>query len=365
MTNIKPKKILQLLAFIIFISTSIHADEIHLIDGTIINGKIVKVTPQSLEYKLSGREDNYSLYRNKISKIKYDDGKIIKFSVFNDKNFIKDDLIDPVPVSKPASGMIWESKTEPLLLPAIVRLSFLINKGQTKVKIYDDNEDRIADGNADIDQYMLKISYEPVESDFYITPEFGYFYRKVNVNDYSYAVEKANQSIDGFIPGIVSNPDTGDIISKNAVSSLAYTSRFHSFFLDFKGGGHIVMGFPGLQFILNPYLYAGIIDYRKSEFEFQLIDRKEKYKETYKFSFFNSYGGGLELGIFFPGLRTGIKIGYDRRYMPKFEIAKGVVFNEIYDENIGGTILKRNRENIARYTSIEANLFTIDFFFFL
>ncbi len=365
MKCVKPKNLLQLFIYIITIATAVNADEIHLIDSTIINGKIKKVTPQSIEYKLSGNQKNHSVERSIVSKIKYDDGKIIKFSIIDDKNFINDDLIDPGPDSKQDSGMIWESKTEPLLLPAIVRLSFLMNTGQTKVKIYDDNEDKIADGNADIDQYMLKFSYEPVESDFYITPEFGYFYRKVNVKDYSYAVETVNQAIDGFISGIVSDPDTGDIYSKDAVSSLAYKSRFHSFFLDLKGGGHIVMGFPGIQFILNPYLYASIMDYRKSEFEFQLIDKKEIYTEAYKFSFFNSYGGGLELGIFFPELRSGIKIGYDRRYMPKFKIAEGVVFNEINDEDIGGTILKRNRENTARYTSIEANLFTIDFFFFL
>jgi hypothetical protein len=238
-----------------------------------------------------------------------------------------------------------------------------MNKGETKVKIYDKDETRIADGDADFDQYMVKFSYEPVRTSFYFTTELGYFYRKVSVKDYSYSVENVNEGIDGFIPGIISEPDTGETISKESISSLAYTARIHSFFLDLKAGHNLVTGFKNVYLIFNPYVYTSLVEYRKTEFEFRLMDEREKFSKPFSFAFISAYGFGCEFGIFFPRLRSGIKIGYDRRYLSKFEISDKVKFKKVeYDNNLG---VFTTRENTAKYTGVTANLVTVEFFFFI
>ena len=350
----------SIIILFLLIHLNVRADEIHLKDGTIITGKIQSVSPDEIKYIPEKEKKKKEVSRSNAVKIKYDDGTVVNFAGNEGGSFLNDDAL----LSKgKQSPFIFEDKTEPFLLPFMLRLGLMMNKGRTKVKIYDKNEKQIADGDADFDQYLLKFSYEPVQTAFYFTPELGYFYRKVAVKDYSYSVESVNQGIEGFIPGIVTDPDTGAVVPKDSISSLAYSAKFHSFFLDLKTGYNVVLGYSHLQFIFNPYLYTSLVELRKSEFEFGISGKKEKYSMPYSFSYISAYGFGCEIGLFFPGLRSGIKVGYDRRYLPKFEISDKVKFKEvIYNDDLG---IYTTKENSAKYTSVTANLFIVEFFFFM
>ncbi len=333
-------------------------DMIHFKDGRMVYGKIISVTDEKIEFIPEKEKRKKIIPREDVLEIKYSNGTTVQIQ----ENW------EAYPVIKLSDkgigfGIIFEDKTEPSLLPLLLRTGLIMNKGKTDVKIYDKNKDKIAEGDASFDQYQLKFSYEPVQSAFYITPELGYFYRRVTVKDYSYSVDTVNEGIEGFIPGVVTDPETGKTYPKDSISSLAYSARFHSFYLDLKGGYNFVFGFSSFQFILNPYLYLSLVELRKSVFEFDLMDKKEKFSRPYSFSYLNTYGFGCEIGMFMPGLRSGIKFGYDLRYLPKFEISDKVKFNEVvYDYELG---IYTTRENSARYTSILAHLFTIEFFFFL
>lgn len=339
-------------ALFVLLPISLFADEIHTKKGSILKGKIQSVSPDEINFIPEGRDEEIDVARSDVIKIMYDDGTEVNMQELSEEE------------GAPSSfGIIREDKTELFLLPFMLRLGLILNKGNTTVNIYDKNEEKIADGDADFDQYMIEASYEPVESAFYITPELGYFYRKVAVQDYSYSVESVNQGVEGFIPGVVTDPETGETYSKEAVSSLAYNAIFHSFFLYLKTGYNLVFGFESCRFILNPYIYGGLAELRKSVFEFTLFDKKEKYSRPYEFYFLSTFGIGAEVGMYFPGLRSGVKIGGDYRYLPMFEMSDKVIFKEVYeDEELG---IMRTRDNSAKYTSIHATLFTVEFFFFL
>lgn len=69
------KKLLFVLVLII--ATSVWADEIHLSDGRVFKGKIIRVTVKHIEYDPEGEKPFDLLPRGQIEKIVYDDGKVV------------------------------------------------------------------------------------------------------------------------------------------------------------------------------------------------------------------------------------------------------------------------------------------------
>lgn len=360
----------KILVYILICITTAYADEIYLKNGNIIKGSIKSISSSNIKYSVNKAGTGNIPIRD-VSKIVYKDGTEVKIQ---EKEIIPAGDITAaeestaseegtVPEGKRKfARIVWNTEVEPVYIPLLLRMAFQMDKGNTTVKIFDRDKDEIADGEADFNQYEFKISYESVESEFYISPELGCFYRQIKVKDYSYSVEKENTDVEGFIPGIVTDTDTGEVISKDSVSSLNYNATFHSFFLDLKTGYTFVSGFGPVNLIVNPYISVNLVELRKSVFEFSFYNSNEKYSRPYKFSFLNSWGTGLELGMFFPGLRFGVKAGYDVRMFRKFQIGDGVVFKEVYEDESG---LKRTRENSAKYTEIQADLFTLNVFFYI
>lgn len=261
---------------------------------------------------------------------------------------------------KSSFNMIWEDKTEPALLPFPLQISLLRMSGDTKVTIFDSDDNSIADGEGKFTQYLAMLSYEPVQTDWYITPEIGYFQRTVTVKDFSYRVDEMNSDTDGFIPGVITDPDTLEVIPKDTVSSLAYKAKFQSVFLDIKAGLHLAFeDRRGTRFIFNPYISGSLVEYRKTTFEFEIMQRTRKFTRSYRFSYFDSYGAGCDVGMYFSWARTGIKIGYDKRYLRKIELPEDIKFKEVYKEDG----LYKTREVTARYTKLEADLVTLTIFF--
>jgi hypothetical protein len=123
----------------------------------------------------------------------------------------------------------------------------------------------------------------------------------------------------------------------------------------------MILGPRGLKFTINPYVYAGIIDLRKTEFEFKTFSGSEKFGSSFQFYYLGSFGTGVESGMYFPKLKFGWQIGYDFRYMRKFKIPNGVVFKEVYDDTQLG--IKRTRENSAKYTDIYAHIITLSLYY--
>lgn len=69
------KKLLFVL--ILVIATAAWADEIHLNDGRVFKGKIIRVTVKHIEYDPEGEKPFDLLPRGQIEKIVYDDGKVV------------------------------------------------------------------------------------------------------------------------------------------------------------------------------------------------------------------------------------------------------------------------------------------------
>lgn len=68
-----------IMALFIFLSISYtFADEIRLKDGTVIKGKILRVTPKYIEYDPEGARAFDMLPRDQIAVIIYKDGTVIK-----------------------------------------------------------------------------------------------------------------------------------------------------------------------------------------------------------------------------------------------------------------------------------------------
>lgn len=65
---------------LIFFSHNLAADQIHLKDGSVINGKIIQVTPKTIEFDPEGSRPFDVLVRDQVIMIKYDDGTIVNLN---------------------------------------------------------------------------------------------------------------------------------------------------------------------------------------------------------------------------------------------------------------------------------------------
>lgn len=73
-------------ALLLLLSSIGYADEIHLKDGTVIKGKIIRVTEKSIEYDPEG-EIPFDIYpREKALKLKYDNGTVVQLAPGVDKD---------------------------------------------------------------------------------------------------------------------------------------------------------------------------------------------------------------------------------------------------------------------------------------
>ncbi len=77
------KKILSIfISLLVFAYLPVSADEIHLKNGRIIKGKILKATEENIEYHPEGMEQAAILNKNEIEKIKYDNGRVVDISMY-------------------------------------------------------------------------------------------------------------------------------------------------------------------------------------------------------------------------------------------------------------------------------------------
>lgn len=286
---------------------------------------------------------------------------------FSEERYVQPLIADQRENSDDGSGLprfIMEQKTEPFLLPFPIRLNGQLTAGKTNVDIYNNSGDRIADGSAILNQYRGWISYDSVSTRyFFIAPEFGFLTRTVRVKDYSFVTSTSNFYMDGFIPGIISDPSTGNIIPKDESSSLAYTAKFNSLFADIRFGSGIVFGDNKTQVIINPALSFNVAEMRKTSFKFKIAGHEEKWTTGYRFSCFSSWSAGAEAGFYFPGRRTGFLLGYERRVFKKISMPRQVRFKEVYLDS--ALSILRTREINAGETSLTAHLINLSVFIFI
>jgi hypothetical protein len=357
--NIKPSfPVTAMCAAVMFFSGILFADEIHMKSGGTIKGKIILVTPERIEYRPEDGKPFRIIHRQDAVKITFDDGRVAHLAV--EENLHEKKGTDSV------FRVVRDDKMEPLLLPLPLKLTALTSFGDTKIWIYDRSDKRVADGKAKMTQFFAYLNYEPVKTNFYITPELGYFYRMIKVGDYSYNIEGANTQNPGYIPGVITDSG-GSPINKASVYSLKYNAEFHSIFLSVKAGAHLVYGSGSVQFLLNPYISLSLLELRKSSFEFSELPGGDKFSMPFKFQYVKndrvSWGYGAETGIYFPGLRSGLKIGGEKSYLSRFELPSQVRFKEVYFDT--ATSLYRTREKSVQSSKIEATLLTITVFYFI
>ncbi len=349
-----------LLSALISISSLASADEIILSSGKIIQCEVRSVTASEISYSERNASPGAftTVPRESVRKIVYTGGKEVNVPSQESNDAGKVTIL-PREQEKPAVTDSEEINMEDESF--LMRISLIGNQGITSVNIFDNNDNQIADGTGRISQRIIRTSFDPLKTDVFISPELGYFFRKVSVKDYSYNVESSNAGVEGFIPGIVTSPETGEIVSKDSLSSLAYEAEFHSFFLDMKAGANLVTREPGLKLFFNPYVYGSIAELRKSTFTFDYFAGEREFNSSFKFAFFSSFGFGFEVGFYYPSIRTGIQFGYDRRYINRFSIPDNVVFMEVYDDE--ELNIKRTREIKPAKTDIVADMFTFSVFY--
>ncbi len=93
------------LVCILFIG-SLFADEIHLNDGSVIKGKILQVTEKKIEYDPDGDRPFGMFPTDQVTKIVYDDGKVIQIS-FKDEIYLKNGSILKCKINKVTADKIY------------------------------------------------------------------------------------------------------------------------------------------------------------------------------------------------------------------------------------------------------------------
>ncbi len=102
------KVFLSSLVLAVLFSGNVFADEIYLNDGSVVKGKILRVTEKNIEYDPDG-DRPFAIFPNgQISKIVYDDGKVMQIS-FQDEIYLKDGSIIKCRISKVTADKVYYS----------------------------------------------------------------------------------------------------------------------------------------------------------------------------------------------------------------------------------------------------------------
>jgi len=228
---------------------------------------------------------------------------------------------EPLPLQDPFR-IIAAPDLKPLIFPVFMTLNLRTLFGTTWVDIYDNKNDLSAAGVGTILEEKVTVSFGDPESGWYITPDIGFFYRRLITKDFAFDTSDANRTVDGFVPGITRNDDTGQYLK---IFSLSYDSQFYSMYFGGHGGYQLVAGTSKFQFTLHPAAYINLLELRWTKFTMGL-DRRST---TVRPHFFGSLGATLEAGFFLPTIRTGLRIGTDISYFMKFKLPTDLTFKRV------------------------------------
>lgn len=211
---------------------------------------------------------------------------------------------------------------KPLILPVFTVLNLRTLFGTTWVDIYDKKNGLSAAGVGTILEEKVTISFGDPESGWYLTPDLGFFYRKLVTKDFSFDTSQINRAVDGFVPGITRDEATGEYVE---IFSLSYDSQFYSLYLGGHGGYQLVAGTSDFQLTLHPSVYLNVLELRWTKFAMGL-DRRSSQMRPH---FFGSLGATLEAGFFIPAIRTGLRVGTDISYFAKFKLPDNLSFKRV------------------------------------
>lgn len=224
-------------------------------------------------------------------------------------------VLDPVRI-------ITTPDFKPLIFPVFMTLNLRTLFGTTWVDIYDKKNSLSAAGVGTILEEKVTVSFGDPDSGWYITPDIGFFYRRLVTKDFAFDTSDINRSVDGFVPGITRDDADGQYIE---VFSLSYDSQFYSLYFGGHGGYQLVVGTSDFQFTLHPSVYLNVLELRWTKFAMGL-DRRASQMRPH---FFGSLGATLEAGFFIPAIRTGLRVGTDISYFAKFKLPDNLSFKRV------------------------------------
>lgn len=208
---------------------------------------------------------------------------------------------------------------------SMIGIAFRRYWGETTVDgYYDDNgtETLGASGEGTVKEYKIQASSINPTTGIYISPNVGFFYRDIAVSDFGQDVSYLNRGKEGFVGGITTDYDTGEQID---VSSLSYNAEFYSMSLGVKGGFNLVMGDQSLQWTLRLDGFLNLIEMRYGSLDSGTTELSE-----WSFPYLSSYGLALEAGLFFPHIRTGIRVIGEFSWFRRFSFGKPVEFRSMH-----------------------------------
>jgi hypothetical protein len=355
--NISSRIIILFFIIIIYPAPPVFSDTIHLKNGKEITIEKYEIENNLIRIKEKNKLTGTEIPIEDVIKIVTKDGRTLSF---NTKNIKSKKPKKKVLRNYRAGTVIWDKKLEGLLTPFPLSLNYTFSSGISDVSIYNRDESRVAKGEASFIQKKFSISTEEHGTDYFISPELGFFQRKVEVKDFS---RKSRIAGDNIIPGVITDPLTGDPIPQEDVYSLKYKAEFNTIFLDLKAGLQLALYYDNFDLILNGYLFGNAVEYRKTKFYFNISNSTEEFTRPFGFSYLNSYGYGGGLGLFFNPIRTGISLSYEKRFLRRFELPAGIRFKESYYDSQYQTT--RTRETTAEYSDITAHTFVFRVYFIL
>lgn len=353
------------------------ADEIHFRNGTAVKCRVAKVDERKIDY--TADLSRFSVERSRVARIVYDDGSSIVFNGAGAGIASADAGAAPVRYVNPYADKAHRdldscgcsfpeirkfdtAPSAPLLLPVPLEIGGQKTSGKTDVKIFDGGKNKIASGRASFVEYRGGITPAGMDSRWlYVSPEIGYFYRKLGVHDFAGSVNE-NQS-DALLPGVITDPSTGAEISRSSVESIRYDATFHSAYLDAKVGSRLLFGTPSVIWSLNPFIGCTLFELNKSDYLFRFNGQSERFSSGLTPAFLSSVTGGMELGVYFPGIHVGFRCGWEYTRYFKFKVPGSVKFNENYYDS--SKQLTRTREVSVKYSEVSAGVVSLSAFCWL
>ncbi len=341
---------------LIYLPLTLFADMIYLKDGRKISAGKYEIINNRLIIKEKKNGSQTEIPLENVVKITAKDRSTLNF--YQKGTAAKTTLPDNE--KNDELTLIWNKETEGLITPFPFSLNYTYSSGETTVNIYNENQDKVANGEALYTENRFSISTVGFGTSFFISPELGFFQRTIDVRDFS---EKSHVSDDNIIPGIITDPLTGEEIPRERVYSLEYEAEFNTFFLDLKAGFRFAAAKSWLIWSIDMSVFGNLAEYRETKFRFNLSETTEEFSEPFSFSYLGSYGLGIGTGLYFTKIRTGISLSYDYRVLRKYNLPEEIRFKQSYYDNEYNTT--RTREIKAEYSDITAKIIVLRVYFIL
>lgn len=204
-------------------------------------------------------------------------------------------------------------------------------------------------GEARTQGYRVAFYQPPTKTGYFFPPSFGFLSQTITIEGFDEDVPSVSVQGSEDIPGIITDPNTGDI-SSLVLDPISYGLELKSFYLGQGMGLDLVLGNEDVRYFISWQAALNLFEVRHTNV--QIHTSRE---EGYSFQFAKSFNGSGQLGVYFPAWHLAFRLLGEFEFYRDFSFPEPVDFLGRARFNFEKKVFERERIFVEGASLIQLN----------